>query len=114
MRADEVWLGPHCVSFRLCVYVSVQLTFPLFRFAVNTTTRPPWPMAWQDALARLVEVVTRAYAVNPAICFEVFIHKVREEKRKRYWSNDEDVDTELCRASFDTQSSSPTSRPTAV
>lgn len=30
----------------------------------------------QDALSRLVEVVTRAHAVNPRICFEVFIHKV--------------------------------------
>jgi Ras-related GTP-binding protein C/D len=30
----------------------------------------------QDALSRLVEVVTRAHAVNPGICFEVFIHKV--------------------------------------
>lgn len=27
-------------------------------------------------MTRLVEVVTRAHAVNPNICFEVFIHKV--------------------------------------
>lgn len=37
---------------------------------------PAHPTDRQDALSRLVEVVTRAHAVNPGICFEVFIHKV--------------------------------------
>ncbi len=31
---------------------------------------------YQDTLMRLVDVVARAHAINPSICFEVFIHKV--------------------------------------
>lgn len=30
----------------------------------------------QEAITKLVDLVTRAYAIKPEICFEVFIHKV--------------------------------------
>ena len=33
-----------------------------------------------DALTKLNQTVTRAYKVNPAIRFEVFIHKVCQKK----------------------------------